>query len=129
MMSSLRRTSVQQLRTIFFEEFETAFDCFHYTARCNGGSGKLIEHAAVFFYAPFIRRWIAQIFSLEGKYPTTLRRFDLVAQARRFPVLDHAHTGDFSIAINAHDAINSARVAIAANLVYQRFHLPRFARA
>ena len=74
--------------------------------------GELIEFSAVaLHFPPFLRR-IPEGFAIEAQYPVGLGDLDLVAEPRRFAVLQRAHAGYRTIPVDADDEFDGAAVAV-----------------
>src|SRR5690606_24104644 len=91
----------EKLPAVALEEFEPAFDALDHRPRRNGGSGELIEVAAVLFDPPRLSGRIAQGAAVKSEYPVGLRRFDLIAQARRLGRRTHPSPETFALPVHS----------------------------
>src|SRR5690606_14956003 len=87
-------------------------DSRHNRTRRDGGSGELVEIAAILLYSPAAGFWGIQRSAVETEDPAVLGQLDLVAQARCFAVTDHPHTSDATIGKYPHQQIDGAAVAV-----------------
>ena len=120
---------IQQRRPVLLEEFQPLLHGFDHAARRDGRAGELVKHAAVFFHCPFVRRRIAQPFTLKRMNPVAFGRIDLVAQTRCFRVLDDAYSEYFAFARHAHDTHQRTGITMADHAIHHGIDLARMARA